>query len=125
MRSLTKLAYLLVLVVLFKSGFSYGAPTSPNCQSTVNNQTFEDDFGNTELASAPTEDVIWDPLESINRQSFKATMWLDDKIIAPIDRYYLTVVPCPIRAGIVNAYLNLLEPSNIINNNLFIRSDSA
>ena len=67
-----------------------------------------------------------DPLESINRQTHVLNMTLDEYVLHPVAQSYVDYVPEPIRDSVHNAYANLREPRNAINNLLQGKvSDSA
>lgn len=56
-----------------------------------------------------------DPLEGVNRASFKVGMGLDHVLFAPIAHGYMAVTPKVVRNRVSNAVYNLGEPNTIMN----------
>lgn len=110
-------------------------PASPNAvnANTVNansastDKTAAEDTGADEFASpekAKTSDSLAspnaanehkDPWEHVNRKVFVFNTFLDDWLLRPLAVSYHTILPDPVETGIANAFANLLEPANIIN----------
>lgn len=59
-----------------------------------------------------------DPWEKMNRQTFMMNTVLDEFMMRPIAKGYVNVVPEPVRTGVTNVFVNLGEPSNVVNNAL-------
>ncbi len=57
-----------------------------------------------------------DPLESLNRQVFEFNDVVDRAVLKPVAQAYEAVLPEPVRDCLSNAFSNLREPSNAINN---------
>jgi phospholipid-binding lipoprotein MlaA len=57
-----------------------------------------------------------DPIESFNRQVFEFNDVVDRAILKPVAQAYEFVLPEPVRDCLSNAFSNLREPSNAINN---------
>ena len=56
-----------------------------------------------------------DPLEGVNRASFKFSMGVDKVLLAPVTHGYMAVTPSVIRDRVSNAVYNLGEPNTVIN----------
>lgn len=56
-----------------------------------------------------------DPLEGLNRASFKVGMGLDHVLLAPVAHGYMAVTPKVVRNRVSNAVYNLGEPNTIMN----------
>lgn len=54
----------------------------------------------------------------MNRQTFMMNTVLDEFVMRPIAKGYVNVVPEPVRTGVTNVFVNLGEPSNVVNNAL-------
>ena len=57
-----------------------------------------------------------DPLESFNRQVFGFNEGLDKVVLKPLAQVYDKVLPDPVKECFSNAFSNLREPSNALNN---------
>jgi phospholipid-binding lipoprotein MlaA len=57
-----------------------------------------------------------DPLESINRQVFEFNEGVDTVLLKPLAEAYVAILPVPVRDCLSNAFSNLREPSNALNN---------
>lgn len=76
------------------------------------------------VAPAPSAQVS-DPLEASNRQVFAVNDALNQAILFPLVKGYQTVVPQPLRQGVVNGLVNLNEPTVFANNLLQGRGMAA
>jgi len=56
-----------------------------------------------------------DPWEPFNRKMFAFNEDLDRSLIKPVAKGYRKVVPAPIRKGVGNVFLNLAEPTTVVN----------
>ncbi|WP_297507151.1 VacJ family lipoprotein [uncultured Caulobacter sp.] len=65
--------------------------------------------------AAPAATAAHDPLEGLNRASFKLGMGLDHVILAPIAHGYMAVAPRVVRNRVSAAIYNLGEPSTVVN----------
>lgn len=61
------------------------------------------------------DEGIDDPLEKVNRATFKVNDVLDRAILEPVARGYRKVIPQPVRTGMRNFLRNLRSPVNIAN----------
>lgn len=66
-----------------------------------------------------------DPWEKMNRNIFAFNQKADSYVIRPIAKGYEFVVPAYARERISNVYVNLGEPSNVLNNALQGKGESA
>lgn len=57
-----------------------------------------------------------DPIESFNRQVFEFNDIVDRALLKPVAQAYEFVLPEPVRDCLSNAFSNLREPSNAVNN---------
>jgi phospholipid-binding lipoprotein MlaA len=57
-----------------------------------------------------------DPLEGLNRASFKLSMGLDKVLLSPIAHGYIAVTPKVVRNRVSSAVYNLGEPNTFMNN---------
>lgn len=57
-----------------------------------------------------------DPLESVNRQVFEFNEGVDTVLLKPLAEAYVAILPVPARDCLSNAFSNLREPSNALNN---------
>ena len=57
-----------------------------------------------------------DPLESVNRQIFEFNEGVDTVLLKPLAEAYVAILPVPVRDCLSNAFSNLREPSNALNN---------
>jgi phospholipid-binding lipoprotein MlaA len=57
-----------------------------------------------------------DPIESFNRQVFEFNEIVDRALLKPVAQAYEFVLPEPVRDCLSNAFSNLREPSNAVNN---------
>lgn len=60
-------------------------------------------------------DVIYDPLEPVNRVFFQFNDKLYNYVLSPVAESYATVVPRDLRGCIGNAFKNILSPIRIVN----------
>lgn len=56
-----------------------------------------------------------DPLERLNRGSFKLGMGVDKALLAPVAHGYMAVAPKPLRERVGNVVYNLGEPNTVMN----------
>ncbi len=56
-----------------------------------------------------------DPLEGLNRTSFKVGMGIDKAFLGPVAHSYMAVAPKPVRSHISSAVYNLGEPNTAMN----------
>ncbi len=67
-------------------------------------------------ASAPSDALaVHDPLEGLNRASFKVGMGLDHVLLAPVAHGYMAVTPRVVRNHVSQAVYNLGEPNTVMN----------
>lgn len=66
-------------------------------------------------ASVGAASAALDPWEPANRRMFRFNHRLDQKVMKPVARGYLRVVPKPVRQGISNVFDNLQEPIVALN----------
>jgi len=66
-----------------------------------------------------------DPWESFNRSMFRFNDKMDEAVIKPVARGYKKVVPSGIRRGVGNVFLNLNEPTTIVNDLLQGKGNQA
>lgn len=59
-----------------------------------------------------------DPWEGFNRQMFAFNMTLDDYLVKPLAKGYRAVTPDPVEQGVDNAFANLRELTNVLNDAL-------
>lgn len=59
-----------------------------------------------------------DPWESMNRATFTFNAAVDEFVTRPIAKGYIAVTPQPVRESVHNAFNNLGEPKNALNNAL-------
>ncbi len=64
---------------------------------------------------APAATAVHDPLEGLNRGSFKLGMGLDHVLLAPIAHGYMAVTPRVVRNRVSTAVYNLGEPNTVMN----------
>lgn len=65
--------------------------------------------------SAPAAQTANDPLEGLNRASFKLGMGLDRAFLGPIAHGYMAVTPRVVRDRVSSAIYNLGEPNTVMN----------
>ena len=65
--------------------------------------------------SAPAAETANDPLEGLNRASFKLGMGLDRAFLGPIAHGYMAVTPRVVRDRVSSAIYNLGEPNTVMN----------
>ncbi len=61
---------------------------------------------------------VADPLEPLNRATFKLNDGLYNFVLRPISKGYTTVLPSPVRQGIDNVYDNVKFPVRFVNSGL-------
>jgi phospholipid-binding lipoprotein MlaA len=66
-----------------------------------------------------------DPMESLNRQVFAFNEGVDKVVMKPLAEAWVKVLPEPVRTCIGNAFGNLREPSNALNNLLQGKPEEA
>ena len=125
-RHLTDLRLTTFLVVIFASACTTGkgkkssgessspaVPTTTPLSSSVTENTDDvdvlDDYATAEIA---------DPLEKLNRVTFKFNDGLYRFVFRPISKGYTTIAPKPVRKGIDNVYDNLRFPVRLVNSTL-------
>jgi phospholipid-binding lipoprotein MlaA len=64
---------------------------------------------------APAAEAANDPLEGLNRASFKLGMGLDRAFLGPIAHGYMAVTPRVVRDRVSSAIYNLGEPNTVMN----------
>lgn len=64
---------------------------------------------------APAAETANDPLEGLNRASFKLGMGLDRAFLGPIAHGYMAVTPRVVRDRVSSAIYNLGEPNTVMN----------
>lgn len=65
-----------------------------------------------------TATEVSDPLEPLNRATFKLNDGLYNFVLRPISKGYTTVLPSPVRQGIDNVYDNVKFPVRFLNSGL-------
>jgi phospholipid-binding lipoprotein MlaA len=65
-----------------------------------------------------TATEVADPLEPLNRATFKLNDGLYNFVLRPISKGYTTVLPSPVRQGIDNVYDNVKFPVRFVNSSL-------
>jgi phospholipid-binding lipoprotein MlaA len=65
-----------------------------------------------EVGSAPE---VWDPIEGVNRRTFRVNQVIDRFFLDPITRAYAFVVPNPARRAVRRVLLNLESPAIFAN----------
>ncbi len=65
-----------------------------------------------------TQSEYSDPLEFINRPIFTFNHYTYKYALAPLARGYKAILPQPVRTSVANAFDNIREPLNLINNSL-------
>ncbi len=76
-------------------------------------------------ALAPSERLVSDPLERLNRSLYSAHRVLDTVIVRPLMLVYRAVSPPPLRSGLSNVAGNLGEPITFANDVLQARPRKA
>lgn len=66
-------------------------------------------------ATTGAANAALDPWEPANRRMFAFNQKLDRKVMKPVARGYLRVVPKPVRQGVTNVFNNLQEPIVALN----------
>lgn len=66
---------------------------------------------------SPYQDAS-DPLEPVNRAIYKFNDYFDRKVLKPVAKGYVKVVPGVARTGVRNFFNNLVEPITIVNDGL-------
>lgn len=72
----------------------------------------------------PARDAA-DPLEAINRVTYRFNDTLDHWVLRPVAKSYQAVTPRPLRKGVTNFFDNLLTPIDIFNNLLQAKFTAA
>lgn len=67
------------------------------------------------VVNADPRDVRADPLSDVNAATYDAVTVVDDAVLGPVSGTYEKVMPEPIRNGIRNVLLNLVEPIVFVN----------
>lgn len=66
-----------------------------------------------------------DPLEGLNRTTFKVNETVDDYVLKPVAKGYQAVTPTFVRAGVSNAFSNIGDVGTSVNNLLQGKPDNA
>jgi phospholipid-binding lipoprotein MlaA len=74
--------------------------------------------GTDTLDDYDTATEVSDPLEPLNRATFKLNDGLYNFVLRPISKGYTTVLPSPVRQGIDNVYDNVKFPVRFVNSGL-------
>lgn len=120
MTSARKSKYSQTLSLLGLLVLPYAAATQ--AQTTNEAYLSEDELYNEEL-SQPV--VISDPLETINRYTFKFNDFVYMKVLAPVAKGYTAVTPEPVQRGAINFFQNLKYPVRLAGNLLQGRVEGA
>lgn len=67
------------------------------------------------VVTARPQDVLGDPLQSINVASFETVQAVDEAVVGPVSMAYKSAVPKPVRSGARNFLNNLQEPVIFLN----------
>ena len=110
MRS-NKLLILLLCNLLYFSGQTYAA--SPAKSDDQFN--FDDDYQGEDVGKNKTNQVVYDPLETVNRKIFAFNEFADKKVVLPVVRQYHKSVPQRVRISIGNFVNNLSAPFSVAN----------
>lgn len=76
------------------------------------------DTGTASLDDYDAATEVSDPLEPLNRATFKLNDGLYNFVLRPISKGYTAVVPSPVRQGIDNVYENVKFPVRFVNSGL-------
>jgi phospholipid-binding lipoprotein MlaA len=68
------------------------------------------------VGCASTSSPSADPLEGMNRATFKFNDAVDKAVLTPVAKGYQAVTPSFVRAGVTNAFSNIGDVSNSVNN---------
>lgn len=91
--------------------------TPPAAASTTDEATDElDDYAVVQVS---------DPLESLNRATFKLNDGLYSYLFKPVSKTYETITPSPVRKGLNNAFENVKFPVRFVNSTLQGKFDRA
>ena len=98
------------------------APVDPQAQTTEQTQaqtpTTPDTYDPVADATLPAPAAppeSYDPLEKYNRKMHRLNNAVDRRIAKPLARFYVRVVPRPVRLGVSNFFSNLGQPVSAIN----------
>ncbi len=75
---------------------------------------FDEDYQGEDV-SKKSNQLIYDPFESVNRKVFVFNEFLDKTIALPVTRQYHKSVPQPIRTSVGNFVNNLSTPFSVVN----------
>lgn len=62
------------------------------------------------------EDVVYDPLEPMNRVFFEVNDRIYFWVLKPVNTVYMTVLPLNVRQGVGNFFENVAAPVRVVNN---------
>jgi phospholipid-binding lipoprotein MlaA len=86
-------------------------PSAPEREVLADMTQAEGEIVVTAKAAAPRSD----PMQALNRTSFKAVRSVDKAVTGPLARGYKKTIPSPVRGGVRNALRNLGEPVVVMN----------
>jgi len=101
-----------LLILLFCSLLFFG---EQSFASGANQQFNFDDNYEGEEAGNESNQVIYDPFESVNRKVFAFNELLDKKVALPVIRQYRKHIPERVRTSVTNFVNNLSTPFSVIN----------
>lgn len=122
-RSLTELRLATLMVVIFASACTTGKAKKPSGGSAPavvsttapSKSSGAEDTGDVDVLDDYATAEIADPLEKLNRVTFKFNDGLYRFVFRPISKGYTTIAPKPVRKGIDNVYDNLRFPVRLVN----------
>lgn len=104
---------------LFTGVLLAAVPSQPPCawagESGVPQLAAEDELPAGDGYEAESADGISDPLEAVNRVTFRFNQELDRWVLTSVTRVYRFIVPAPARRAVLRAFDNLNSPAVTIN----------
>jgi phospholipid-binding lipoprotein MlaA len=113
----------IICMILIITGIFFGdlihAKTTHSQTDTQNDWAFDDEFDDD--TNPPITPGVWDPLEKLNRYTFKMNDKLYFWCIKPVAQTYKRFTPTPVRIGILNFFNNINMPQRAVNCMLQLR----
>ncbi len=109
-----KIFFIAFTIILSFGSFCYAQTIDPT-SNTNNNQDYDDEFAAFESEFGKSQDLIYDPFESVNRKIYSFNDVIDRYAMEPIAQAYRNYIPRSMRKSVRNFTTNLSLPISTIN----------
>lgn len=117
-----------LLIALISSAVIFGPGVAlPRTAAAQDGSTVDDaePIDEDPIEETYDEEVVWDPIEPVNRGIFWFNDQLDIYLLEPVARGYFDYVPRPIRTGVKNFFRNIKSPVYVFSDLVQLKFEQA